>query len=93
MNANTSQTRGSVFSVFMVTDDLGKGLGPAIVASLIPAMGRRGAINLSLAAWLPCAAILGLMAFTVEEDERRVILAQQQAAEDHGRPGDRSAFL
>lgn len=78
MQVNTSRNRGTVFSVFMVADDLGKGLGPAIVSLLIPSLGRVAAFNLSLGGWFVCAFFLFLMAFTIAADEEAAARAQQQ---------------
>lgn len=77
MQVNTSRNRGTVFSVFMVADDLGKGLGPAIVSLLIPSLGRVAAFNLSLGGWFVCAFFLFLMMFTITADEEGAARAQQ----------------
>lgn len=73
MQVNSSRNRGTVFSVFMVADDLGKGLGPAIVSLLIPSLGRVAAFNISLGGWMFCAFFLFLMAFTIGPDEERML--------------------
>ena len=73
MQVNSSRNRGTVFSVFMVADDLGKGLGPAIVSLLIPSLGRVTAFNLSLGGWGVCALFLFLMGFTIRADEEALI--------------------
>jgi len=73
MQVNSSRNRGTVFSVFMVADDLGKGLGPALVSLLIPKWGRLTAFNLSLGGWILCAVFLGLLAFTIRPDEEALI--------------------
>lgn len=78
MQVNTSRNRGTVFSVFMVADDLGKGLGPAAVALLIPSLGRVAAFNLSLGGWFLCAFFLFCMAFTIAGDEEAAARAAQQ---------------
>lgn len=78
MQVNTSRSRGTVFSVFMVADDLGKGLGPAIVALLIPSLGRVTAFNLSLCGWFLCAFFLFCMVFTIAGDEEAAARAAQQ---------------
>jgi MFS-type transporter involved in bile tolerance (Atg22 family) len=69
---NTSKSRGTVFSVFMITDDLGKGLGPAAVALLIPIFGRVRAFNMALGGWVLCAVFLAGMGYTIEDDEARI---------------------
>lgn len=79
MQVNSSRNRGTVFSVFMVADDLGKGLGPAIVSLLIPEWGRLTAFNISLGGWILCAVFLGLLAFTIRPDEEALL---EQLAEE-----------
>lgn len=54
MNVNEPETRGVALALHVVLDDLGKGLGPAIVALLITALGRQLAFSLSIAGWIPC---------------------------------------
>jgi len=71
-NVTTPETRGTAFAIHSLTDDLGKGGGPALVAALIVAMGRQSALNLSAFMVLPCGlSILGI-AFFVHADEARV---------------------
>lgn len=73
MQVNSSRNRGTVFSVFMVADDLGKGLGPAMVSLLIPSWGRLVAFNISLGGWMMCAVFLGLLALTIRADEEALL--------------------
>jgi sugar phosphate permease len=80
MQVNSSRNRGTVFSVFMVADDLGKGLGPAIVSLLIPKWGRLTAFNISLGGWILCAVFLGLLAFTIRSDEEALIKQLEEEA-------------
>jgi MFS family permease len=80
MQVNSSRNRGTVFSVFMVADDLGKGLGPAIVSLLIPKWGRLTAFNISLGGWILCAVFLGLLAFTIRPDEEALIKQLEEEA-------------
>ena len=40
LNVNEPETRGVALAWQTMTDDLGKGLGPALVAALISALGR-----------------------------------------------------
>eukprot|EP00913_Durusdinium_trenchii_P022069 g20739.t1 len=41
LNTVPVKSRGSLFGVYTIMDDLGKGLGPALVASWVRALGRR----------------------------------------------------
>ena len=80
MQVNSSRNRGTVFSVFMVADDLGKGLGPAAVSLLIPSFGRQLAFNISLSGWGLCAIFLFLMGFTIRADEEALERELREAA-------------
>merc|ERR1711957_925066 len=51
MNVNPSDRRGTVFSAFTLCDDLGKGLGPTAVVTLIAICGRRMAFTLAFMGW------------------------------------------
>lgn len=48
-----------MFLVLQATlDDLGKGLGPALVSFLITWIGRKAAFNVAVCGWLPCGLML-----------------------------------
>ncbi|GFH07542.1 MFS domain-containing protein, partial [Haematococcus lacustris] len=53
LNVNEPETRGVAFALQTMTDDLGKGLGPFLVAWFIKSLGRQGAFNLSIGGWVP----------------------------------------
>uniref|UniRef100_A0A383W382 Major facilitator superfamily (MFS) profile domain-containing protein n=1 Tax=Tetradesmus obliquus TaxID=3088 RepID=A0A383W382_TETOB len=72
INVNTPETRGVSLALQSVTDDLGRGLGPVIVAGFISAMGRQGAFNLSVAGWVPCGLMLCCLVFTMRKDEQQM---------------------
>jgi hypothetical protein len=56
-----------------VTDDLGRGLGPIIVAAFITSLGgRRNAFNLSISGWIPCGLITLALACFLRRDEAAV---------------------
>ena len=44
-------TRGTMFAFYSQIDDVGKGGGPALVAGLIMAFGRRFAFNIAVSSW------------------------------------------
>lgn len=50
-NVNSSATRGTVFALVTLTDDVGKGLGPEVVAIIVSAMGRRWALSAAISCW------------------------------------------
>ncbi|CAN0121241.1 unnamed protein product, partial [Hapterophycus canaliculatus] len=71
-NVTLPSTRGTAFGVFNLFDDLGKGLGPALVSVLVASRGREDAFTLATLAWLVCGAMLLAMTFTVHRDEQKV---------------------
>merc|ERR1719359_92346 len=72
LNVNEPEARGAAFAVFALFDNLGKGLGPMLVAVMISYWGREVAFNCGiLVGWLQCGICLLLQFFTVEADERR----------------------
>ncbi|CAK9039758.1 unnamed protein product [Durusdinium trenchii] len=72
MNVNTSATRGTVFSLVTLTDDVGKGLGPEVVAFFVEAFGRRSALSGAVSCWLLCAVFLYVSRWTIVNDVLRV---------------------
>lgn len=63
MHVNDSEVRGTVFSAFTLTDDLGKGLGPSIIVAMTAILGRRTAYTLAFSFWwLSSLLLLGLRA-------------------------------
>eukprot|EP01006_Ploeotia_vitrea_P066704 TRINITY_DN95524_c0_g1_i1.p1 TRINITY_DN95524_c0_g1~~TRINITY_DN95524_c0_g1_i1.p1 ORF type:complete len:512 (+),score=10.07 TRINITY_DN95524_c0_g1_i1:67-1536(+) len=72
LNVNMPETRGTVFGVFALTDDIGKGLGPVLIALLISTVGRFKAICVGFCCWVLCALLLGMMGLTMEKDEDKV---------------------
>lgn len=69
LNVNSPETRGSIFSLFNLTDDLGKGFGPVIISLLIVKFGRVWAFNIANCFWLICGIIILAMTFTFPKDE------------------------
>lgn len=69
MNVNEPETRGVALALQTTLDDLGKGLGPAIVAFMISGLGRETAFLWAAAGWIPCGLLLLLAYFTLEADE------------------------
>ncbi|CAM9521048.1 unnamed protein product [Ectocarpus sp. 12 AP-2014] len=72
MNVTLPSTRGTAFGVFNVFDDLGKGLGPAMVSLIVASRGREDAFTLAILGWLACGTMLLAMALTVHRDEQKV---------------------
>jgi MFS family permease len=73
INVNPPRTRSAAFSLYNLTDDLGKGLGPAIGAiflSLIP--DRTMALTISISFWIPCALLWIPIVLNFENDEKKM---------------------
>ena len=77
MNVNNSYTRGTVFSIYNLADDLGRGFGPFIIGSfLIYFFGRNMAFNIANGFWLICGVFILMMVKTFPSEnnkERNVI--------------------
>ncbi|GIL90022.1 hypothetical protein Vretimale_18101 [Volvox reticuliferus] len=69
LNVNEPETRGVALALQSMTDDLGKGLGPVLVAGLIHALGRKGAFNVATGGWIPCGVMLASLAGFMRADE------------------------
>lgn len=78
MNVNTPDTRGTVFALVTLTDDVGKGLGPEIVAIGILILGRRLALSCAMACWLLCSALLYCTKWTIAKDVQRIEMMQKK---------------
>lgn len=62
MNVNNSYTRGTVFSLYNLADDLGRGFGPFIIGNiLIYFFGRNIAFNIANVFWLICGLFILMM--------------------------------
>ncbi|MCB1143778.1 MAG: MFS transporter [Leptospiraceae bacterium] len=73
INTNEPKNRSTAFAVYNLTDDLGKGLGPAISAlilGLIP--DRSTAFTVSILFWLPCSLFWIPVILNYANDEERV---------------------
>jgi hypothetical protein len=71
-NVNLPETRGTVFGIFCVMDDVGKGFGPFFAAVLIQGLGRTVAFNICTCFWLFCGVVLLCIAFTLDKDEQKM---------------------
>ncbi len=86
LNVNTPETRGSIFSLFNLTDNLGKGFGPVIISLLIVQFGRLWAFNIANLFWLVCGVgLLGMM-ITFPRDEAALHAVMKERARDMGPP-------
>lgn len=80
LNVNAPETRGSVFSLFNLTDGLGKGFGPMIISILVVAFGRLWAFNLANLFWLLCGILLLAMVWTFPQDEIKLNMRLERRA-------------
>lgn len=73
INANAPKNRSAAFALYNLTDDLGKGLGPAlsaIILTLVPE--RTTALSISILFWIPCALFWLPIVFYFKKDELSV---------------------
>ena len=80
LEVNVPENRGSIFSIFNLTDSVGMGLGKGIGGLLSVAIGTGASLAVSSAAWVPCAVLLLVMAGLFGADIARMKERLQQAA-------------
>lgn len=71
-NVTLPSTRGTAFGVFNLFDDLGRGLGPALISLLVVSRGRENAFTTAILGWFACGTMLLAMACSVQKDEQKV---------------------
>jgi MFS family permease len=91
LNVNAPETRGSIFALYNLFDDLGRGLGPWFIAQFIASMGRVQAFHVANLLWVICGILLLVMSRTFPRDEialnqRLRERARALAAHDLSRP-------
>jgi hypothetical protein len=76
-------------------DDLGKGLGPGLVALLIAATDRVTAFNIAVWSWAPCAAFQSMLLFTLAHDEATLqeVLQRESLSERMDRGDEQEADI
>ncbi|GBF51742.1 transporter transmembrane protein [Leptospira ryugenii] len=73
LNVNVPKSRSAIFSIYNLTDDLGKGLGPAISAIILGSTTDRGfALSISILFWIPCALAWIIIIRNYENDEAKM---------------------
>ncbi len=73
LNVNVPKARSAIFSIYNLTDDLGKGLGPAMSAIILGLTPDRGlALSISSLFWIPCSLAWILIIFNYEKDELKM---------------------
>jgi len=75
-NVTVPKARGQAFGVFNVTNDLGRGIGPLMVALLVVWFGNvEVAFNVSVLGWVLCGLIILLIFYTIRRDEDQIRLS------------------
>ncbi len=74
MNTNVPENRGSMFSIFGLTDKIGAGFGPFMVGLLVRVFGQLTAYNIAVSFWFLAALLWLPMIRTMVRDEDNVAL-------------------
>ncbi len=69
LNVNPPESRGSIFALYNLADDLGRGFGPVIISGLVVGLGRVWAFNVANLLWLGCGLVLIALAWSFPTDE------------------------
>ena len=85
MNVNEPETRGVALALQTTLDDLGKGLGPAIVALMISGLGRQSAFFWATMGWIPCGMLLMACSRHLEDDEAAMQMRLSRTLSSSGR--------
>ena len=88
VNVNAPETRGSVFGLFNLADDLGKGLGPFLIGPMVVALGRHGAFNFAASLWVVCGIVLLASTRSFVRDQRAL---EEELAARAARATDKAA--
>ncbi|MCC5815711.1 MAG: MFS transporter [Leptospira sp.] len=73
INVNVPKRRSAIFSIYNLTDDLGKGLGPALSAVILALTPDRAlALSISILFWIPCSLFWIMIWKNYEKDEKRM---------------------
>lgn len=71
MDVNPPENRGTLFSIFNLTDSLGKGIGPVLGGFMAVNFGLFFTMNLATLFWIPCGLlVLSLLRFAPSEMDR-----------------------
>ena len=73
MNVNPPENRGTIFSLFNLADDLGKGLAPFLIGSVLSVQfGRVVSYNISMLMWLVCGVAWAALVVVFPKDVERL---------------------
>lgn len=71
MDVNPPENRGTLFSIFNLTDSMGRGVGPVLGGFMALQLGLPLTMNLATVFWIPCGLlVLLLLRFTPAEMDR-----------------------
>jgi MFS-type transporter involved in bile tolerance (Atg22 family) len=82
INVNPPENRGTIFSLFNLADDLGKGVAPWLIGSVLAVQfGRVLSYNIAMLMWLVCAAAwAGLIVVFPRDVERLEAMMRERAS-------------
>ncbi len=72
LDVNVPENRGSIFSIFNLTDSVGTGLGKFVGGVLSVALGMGAALSISAAMWVPCALLLLAISYIFSGDIKKM---------------------
>jgi predicted MFS family arabinose efflux permease len=84
LDVNVPENRGSIFSIFNLTDSVGTGLGKLVGGVLSVALGTGAALGISAVTWVPCAVLLLVIAGLFGSDIARMKERLRAAAAQSG---------
>jgi MFS family permease len=82
MNVNRPENRGTVFACFNITDNIGKGFGPAIGGLVLPLFGYIGMMNFAVFWWIPCGLIFFMIMLYIRKDRDALSKLMAERAEE-----------
>ena len=83
MNVNRPEHRGSVFAVFNLTDNIGKGVGPALGGAMLALSGSYGfMVNASVAFWFLCSLLFIGVIFSIGKDRAAMLKLMDERARE-----------
>lgn len=78
MNVNPARQQGTMFSLYTVTDDMGKGLGPSAIALFILKWGRRSVFNVAYSLMFISGSLQLCLALHYDRDQKILMLRESE---------------
>lgn len=83
LNTNIPRNRGSIFALYNLTDDLGRGFGPFISSAfLLMIPDRTLALSIAILFWIPCGLAWLLISANLDKDQAAAENTVREMAED-----------